>query len=161
MRGALLLIPLLTLSAQETLPELQRALIGSWTGILEYRDYSEPATSTKRVKLPTWLKIETAGADLRFRYVYDDGPTKTVTDTELIRFEPTTARYSVLGDAGKMKDNFSVAGLTDLRQGRGLLTLTGPGTENDAPVNVRTTMRIGRNMLKPHRRRIRVTSPRA
>lgn|SRR5208283_3997898 len=61
--------------------DVQLALIGSWAGILECRYFSEPTTSTKRVKLPTWLDIEPAGADLPFRYIYDDGPAKTVTGT--------------------------------------------------------------------------------
>ena len=36
------------------------ALLGRWTGVLEYRDYSEPATSLKRVELPTWLIVSRA-----------------------------------------------------------------------------------------------------
>ncbi len=33
--------------------DLQPALSGDWVGVLEYRDYSEPAGSTKQVQLPT------------------------------------------------------------------------------------------------------------
>jgi hypothetical protein len=128
--------------------ELQRALVGSWAGTLEYRDFSEPATSTKRVKLPTWLVVEPAGADLRFRYIYDDGPAKTVIETVLIRIDPTAARYAIIDLTGKLEDSYAIAGLADLRQGRGTLTLTGTGTENKATVEVRTTIRIGRNILE-------------
>lgn len=32
---------------------VQQALIGDWAGYLEYRDYSEPPTSAKRVQVPT------------------------------------------------------------------------------------------------------------
>jgi hypothetical protein len=38
--------------------------------------------------------------------------------------------------------------LDQLRQGLGILTLTGAGTENGKPVEVRTTLRIGRNILE-------------
>ena len=41
-----------------------------------------------------------------------------------------------------------MAGLTELRKGRGSLILTGNGTDNDAPVAVRLTIRIGRNILE-------------
>jgi len=50
--------------------KLRGALVGSWVGTLEYRDYSEPATSTKRVKLPTRLTIAPSAADLSFSYIY-------------------------------------------------------------------------------------------
>jgi hypothetical protein len=56
------------LSAQPV-ANLQHAITGAWVGTLEYRDFSEPATSTKRVKLPAWRDVETSGADLRFHYV--------------------------------------------------------------------------------------------
>jgi hypothetical protein len=133
--------------APRSLTEIQHVLLGAWTGTLEYRDFSEPATSTKRVKLPTWLTIESSGADLRFRYVYDDGPAKTVTDTEIIRIDSGAARYQVLGPEGTAKESYAIEGLATLREGKGTLVLTGPGTENGAPVDARTTFRIGRNIL--------------
>ncbi len=130
--------------------ELPNALRGSWAGILEYRDYSEPATSTKRVKLPTWLTIQRAGTsnDLAFYYLYDDGPTKTVTEVSTVRIDAAANRYSILDKAGKVEDSYEIVGLADLRQGRGVLTLTGTGTENNAPASVRTTLRVGRNILE-------------
>ncbi|MGA2134575.1 MAG: hypothetical protein ABSH50_19990 [Bryobacteraceae bacterium] len=128
--------------------EIQQALTGSWVGTLEYRDFSEPGSSTKRVKLPTWLRVEPAGGDLRFRYIYDDGPAKTVTETSLVRIDWGAARYIVLDEAGKVESNYTIAGLDQLRAGRGILTLAGKGIENDAPVDVRSTLRIGRNILE-------------
>lgn len=128
--------------------ELRAALIGSWVGTLEYRDYSEPATSTKRVKLPTWLRVEPAGEDLNFRYRYDDGPSKIVTEISVIRIDSEKNRYSILDRNGKLEDSYTVAGFPELRQGHGILTLTGTGSENKAAVDVRTTIRIGRNILE-------------
>ncbi len=44
-------------SPEPTKSALTQSLVGDWVGVLEYRDYSEPLTSTKRVQLPTWLQI--------------------------------------------------------------------------------------------------------
>jgi hypothetical protein len=123
-------VPLLALAAQgPDLTDVQRALVGSWTGVLEYRDYSEPPTSTKRVKLPTWLTVEADGADLKFNYIYDDGPTKTVTGTDRVHFDPTAAA-------------------AELKAGLGSIVVMGAATENDKPVRSRTTWRIGRNIVE-------------
>ena len=154
MRGFLIAVVLLAFSAltgrlqAQTTAELQQAMVGSWAGTLEYRDFSEPATSAKRVKLPMWLGIEAAGAGLRFSYIYDDGPAKTVTETSLVKIDPATARYNVLDSSGKLESSYAIAGLAQLQQGRGSLTLTGKGTENQVAVDVRTTIRVGRNILE-------------
>ena len=132
MRGFLLVFPLLAASAllcgqaqsssasqssgpSPNISELQRALVGSWAGTLEYRDFSEPAASTKRVKLPTWLSVELAGADLRFSYIYDDGPAKTVAENSLIRIDAAAARCSIVDPSGKLEDSYAIAGLDQLR----------------------------------------------
>jgi hypothetical protein len=128
--------------------ETREALLGAWVGTLEYRDYSEPATSTKRVKLPTWLNVEPAGTDLRFRYVYDDGPAKTVKEVSLIGIDTTGELYTVSDSAGKVEDRYTIVGLAQLRSGHGTLILNGRGTENQVAVVVRTTLRIGRNILE-------------
>ena len=69
----------------QTQHDLNHALLGDWIGVLEYRDYSEPATSTKRVQLPTWLTIAPAGSSQTWHYLYDDGPSKTVEETDTIK----------------------------------------------------------------------------
>jgi hypothetical protein len=129
MRTILLVAPLLALAAQTPdRTDVQNALIGSWTGVLEYRDYSEPPTSTKRVKLPTWLTVEADGADLKFSYVYDDGPNKTVTGTDKVHFDPAV--------------------VATLQAGRGSIVVMGTATENDKPVQTKTPWRIGRNIVE-------------
>jgi hypothetical protein len=147
---AILLIATSSLSAQTTrvLAELESALIGSWAGTLEYRDYSEPAPSSKRVKLPTWLTIEATPDEIRFRYTYDDGPSKTVNELQIVHIDTAAATYQVVGEDGKARERYAIAGLSTLREGRGTLTLTGPGSENNAPVEKRTILRIGRNILE-------------
>ena len=138
MRFFLLLLLASTLTAQSA--DLENALLGKWAGTLEYRDYSEPAGSTKRVKLPTWLAIQKLGEGLQFQYVYDDGPAKTVTETALLRIDGAKAVWG--------KESFAVEGLGKLREGRGTLILRGPGKENDRTVEVRTSVRVGRNILE-------------
>ncbi len=133
---------------QSIATELRGALVGSWVGTLEYRDYSEPATSTKRVKLPTWLTIAPSADDLSFLYIYDDGPAKTVTETSRVNIDDVASRYEVMNAQGKIQESYSIAGLAELRKGHGTLILTGKGTENNVPVAVRLTIRISRNILE-------------
>ena len=128
--------------------EISKALLGLWAGTLEYRDYSEPPTSDKRVKLPTWLKVSEAGDDIRLDYVYDDGPSKTVTESSLVHIDTASAAYTDTSVEGKVQSVYKIAGLDRLNKGRGVLTLTGPGLENRKPVQVRTTLRIGRNIVE-------------
>ncbi len=135
------------------LQELNAAMSGAWTGVLEYRDYSEPATSSKRVKLPTWLRIEVAGGSLQFHYIYDDGPGKTVSSTEVVTVDGARATWTTVAEATKDKPGEKprvevIGGLDKLRDGRGVLALTGPGLENGQPVELRTTVRVGRNLLE-------------
>ena len=126
------MLPIPTLYAQQAASvaqELCAALLGDWTGVLEYRDYSEPPTSTKRVKLPTWLSVSASGSALRFRYTYDDGPGKTVVSTDTVTIDAartlwTTLTEDKLGDRPHVD---AVDGLDKLKSGRGILMLTGPG----------------------------------
>ena len=148
--AATLLIPS-TLAAQSpATPQIQsdlnQALIGNWTGVLEYRDYSEPATSTRRVQLPTWLSITPANSAQTWHYLYDDGPTKTVEESDTVTFDPTTSTYTE-SDNGKSPHTFKVSGYSELRAGRGQLILLGSGTDNNQPSESRITLTIRRNLL--------------
>ena len=120
------------------------ALTGDWVGVLEYRDYQ----SDGRVKLPTWLDVRGEGQGLRFHYVYDDGPTKVVQESELMTFDTVKATYTVLSKPGEAGTVYSIAGLEKLKSGRGTLVLSGAGTENDRAVEVRTTLKIGRTLVE-------------
>lgn len=137
------------------LHDLQSALEGEWTGVLEYRDYGESPTSTKRVKLPTWLSVSKEQESLRFRYIYDDGPAKTVFESDLVTIDTASFTWTITPDNGKdaktpkgKPDVSTVAGLPALRSGRGTLVLTGAGIDNGQPAEIRTTFRIGRNILE-------------
>ncbi len=136
----LLFLTVSCLLRAQTASDFDKAMLGRWVGTLEYRDYSEPAGSTKRVKLPTWLTVERQPAGLQLQYVYDDGPSKTVTETSLLQVDPQKTTWG--------KENFSTEGFEALKEGRGTLMFRGSGTENGKPAEVKTTLRIGRNILE-------------
>ena len=126
---------------------LRQALTGDWVGVLEYRDFSEPVTSTKRVDLPTWLSIAALGESMAWKYTYDDGPTKVLEETDTVTFDPAANSYTESSN-GKPPSVFSVRGYEALKNGRGVLVLHGSGTDNDKPSETRITMTIRRNLLE-------------
>lgn len=128
---------------------LTQALTGDWVGVLEYRDYSEPATSTKRVDLPTWLTISASGktTSTTWSYTYDDGPSKVLQETDTVNFDLATNSYSEASN-GKPASAYTVNGYDTLKDGRGILVLHGAGTDNDKPSETRITMTIRRNLLE-------------
>jgi hypothetical protein len=130
----------------QTQSELRQSLSGQWTGVLEYRDYSEPPTSTKRVQLPTWLTITPSGESLSEHFIYDDGPTKTVEETDLVTLDIAASTYSET-DNGKPAQVYRVTGYDKLKSGRGEIILTATTTDDDKPAETRITLTIRRNLL--------------
>ena len=126
---------------------LEDALSGSWTGYLEYRDYSEPATSTKRVQLPTWLTVTPTSAGLAFRYIYDDGPGKILDERNTVILDPAKATWTEV-EAGHPNQVWHIAGLESLKSGHGTLTLTSTGTDDDKPAELRITLTVRRNLIE-------------
>jgi len=124
--------------------ELDRALVGEWVGVLEYRDYAEPPGSTKRVRLPTWLSITLDGEQQRWHYTYDDGPGKTVEEVDLVTIGEERFIEQQLGKPAR---TYSLSGLANLHGGVGSFELRGEGTDNDQPAEQRVTFSIGRNAL--------------
>ncbi len=132
--------------SQQTGTALQQAMSGEWTGVLEYRDYSEPATSTKRVKLPTWLTIKHNDTGLTLHYVYDDGPNKVVDETLAISFDVASSTLQITNDKGHI-ETYKVDGYDRLRDGRGDLIVLGPTVDNNRPAESRITIGVRRNLL--------------
>ncbi|SEB59848.1 hypothetical protein [Terriglobus roseus] len=130
----------------QPLSELAAALRGSWVGVLEYRDYSEPVGSTKRVDLPTWLTISGDTA-LSWHYIYDDGPTKTVQEDDNVLFDTTKRSFSEASN-GKPAQVFRVDGFEGLKAGRGTLQMVGSGTDSGKPAEIHLTMTVRRNLLE-------------
>jgi hypothetical protein len=123
---------------------LNQNLTGEWVGQLEYRDFQ----SNERVFLPTWLSMTPSadGRAVQLAYVYDDGPTKTVRETSTLTLLPEAKRATLGSDAEA--DTYAVAGLEEFAKlNRGTLVLTGPGKENDKPVDVRITLTLRRNLF--------------
>jgi hypothetical protein len=133
-------------SPSQTQSELNHALAGDWAGFLQYRDYSEPATSIQRVQLPAWLSIAPTSSGQFWHYIYDDGPSKTVEETDLITFHPADSTY-LESVKGKPTETFQVSGYEALRGGLGQLILSGAGTDNDRPSETRVTVTVRRNLI--------------
>jgi hypothetical protein len=118
---------------------------GAWTGQLEYRDFQSDA----QVFLPTWLTIRERPdrTSLELDYVYDDGPNKTVRERMTLALDRAAATARLTSDRDHTSEVYAVEGLEAFaQQGRGTLILTGPGTENDQPVQVRITLTLRRNL---------------
>ncbi len=147
MRAATLLLEVLFLASVCGAQSVQTALIGNWAGYLEYRDYSEPSTSTKRVQLPTWLTVTQAANNLKLHYTYDDGPEKIVVEDEQLAFDLSRNTYTST-EPGHAPDTYNVQGFDALKNGRGTLLLTGTGTDDNRPAERRITLTIRRNLLE-------------
>jgi len=128
-----------------TASSLTAQFAGRWTGQLEYRDFQSDA----QVSLPTWLTIRERPdhASLELDYVYDDGPNKTVRERMILAFDRAASTARMTSDRDHTSEVYAVEGLDAFaKQGRGTLILTGPGTENDKPVQVRITLTLRRNL---------------
>ena len=123
---------------------LHKMFIGKWNGSLEYRDYR----TDQRVTLPTTLevapRVSAEGADLACQYTYDDGPGKIIKSIALVRIEAEPARYSSRAVNGSKRDEYRIIeGLADFQaRGEGTLVMLGTGTENEQPVEVRSTLTL-------------------
>lgn len=146
----LLAVPLVAQAPSSNLAQiesdLRQALLGQWTGVLEYRDYSEPPGSTKRVQLPTWLTVTKEAGVLTEHFVYDDGPGKTVESSQTITLDVGSKTYTEQ-EASKPAQTSRVAGFETLKDGRGEIILLGHGLDNSKLAETRTTLTIRRNLL--------------
>lgn len=136
--------PVATSSASQT--ALIQALQGRWVGVLDYRDYSEPPTSEKRVHLPTWLTIAPATEGISCNYAYDDGPNKILFNHSALVIDLPSRTYKVLG-TDAVNESYTITNPEALHDGRGTLTLTGQGADNNKPAEIRATWTIRRNLL--------------
>jgi hypothetical protein len=100
--------------------------------------------------LPTWLEVKPAsdGRSLQLTYTYDDGPAKTVTERSTVNIDPAAHRFTITSDRDHSTENYQIAGLDSLQDGRGQFILTGSGTENGKTVEVRINVTIRRNLYQ-------------
>jgi len=127
--------------------DVGRALQGNWAGYLEYRDYSEPPASTKRVQLPTWLTVSQTSTGLSLHYIYDDGPGKVVDETEQIVFDVQHG-ICTIEESAHSAEVYHVEGFKSLRAGLGVLNMTGTGRDNDKSAEECIALTIRRNIVE-------------
>lgn len=148
---ALLGAPLLALSptraARPTRAALYSAMTGSWTGALEYKDYSNPK---RRVTLPTKLAIALApdSSALLMHYVYDDGPGKIVEDDDRFVANATvsTIAWGGLKTVAQQYTVRDAAGASP--SGRIAIVLQGEGKDDNKPATIRETITISKDSLR-------------
>ncbi len=122
--------------------ELYRALVGEWTGTLEYKDYRNP---DRRVTLPTTLSVTWAAdsSDVQMYFVYDDGPGKTVTSRDRFVADPPLTAVEWGGVTDSLPQRFTVVSRTADAATRGqTLVLEGMGEDDDAPALFRETLTL-------------------
>jgi hypothetical protein len=122
------------------------SMLGHWVGFLEYRDYSEPPASSKRVQLPTWLYIRPAPEGTLFDYTFDDGPAKVLHDHSTLVLNIPAATVRFIGTDSPIED-FTIVDSSKLKDGRGEITLTGVVKDNNKPADLRRVMMIHRNLI--------------
>jgi hypothetical protein len=142
MSSHVLLLLLCTFADEPSASAVLRPFAGSWTGTLEYRDYSSDARST----LPTTVssRLESEGKSLALDFVYDEGNGQSVKNEDRIRIDlgAKTFDWGPRDKPGKV-NHYTVTGFDELAaQGSGKLILTGTGEENGKPVAVRETITL-------------------
>lgn len=109
---------------------LTAALAGTWAGTLDYRDYGNDG----RVTLPTLMQAQ----GLSIAWTFDDGPGKTVKDSEAWAFSPDGKTLTIT--SGRRSETMAVAELRRSPAGALTLVADGTGTENGRTVMVRTIL---------------------
>ena len=127
--------------AAEPSPDLAKVYAswtGQWTGVLEYRDYQPPHG---RVALPTTLSVTPApdAPALILRFVYDDGPHKTVKSTSRLTLD-LIARRLTWSDEGKPATAEDTFTLTEASANGDRLVFSGEAMDDNKPSRVRYTI---------------------
>ena len=87
------------------------------------------------------------GRSVTLSYIYDDGPTKTVRDQTTLSLDPGAAT-ATFTSSSEPATTYAVTGFDAfIKLNRGTLVLTGKGTENKQPVDVRITLTLRRNLF--------------
>ncbi len=149
--AALLGAPLLALSptraARPTRAALYAAMAGSWTGALEYKDYSNPK---RRVTLPTKLAITLApdSSALLMHYVYDDGPGKIVEDDDRFVANATVSTIAWGGLKSAAQQYVVSDAVGAATAGRIAIVLQGEGMDDNKPATIRETITLSADSLR-------------
>jgi hypothetical protein len=114
------------------------ALAGTWAGTLDYRDYGNDG----RVTLPTLM----TASGLAIAWTFDDGPGKTVRDSERWAFSPDGKTLTIT--SGHSAETMAVVELRRTAAGAVTLVADGSGRENGQQVMVRTILTRDNDMLR-------------
>lgn len=146
LRATAVLLTLLAAPAPSVRDTLYPQLAGSWKGSLEYKDYQPPYG---RVRLPTVATVEVSGdrSSLLFHFTYDDGPGKTVNDTDRFTLDASGDGVTWGALSEKMPQRFVVKALI-ATAGITTLTLEGEGSDDDRPASIRETLTVGPDSLQ-------------
>ena len=124
--------------------QLYGALAGSWRGTLEYRDYKDPS---RRTTLPTLLEATRADESVTLAMTYDDGPNKTVKESDRLTLDATGK--SLTWSSGSTSQRYTVRSFEAPRPGHALrLVLEGEGSDDDKPATIRETLVVGLNRMQ-------------
>ena len=117
---------------------LTTALAGTWAGTLDYRDYGNDG----RVTLPTLMNA----TGLAISWTFDDGPGKTVRNSERWAFSPDGKTVAIT--SGNSAETMAVVELRRTAAGAVTLVADGMGRENGQQVMVRTILTRDKDMLR-------------
>jgi len=135
------------LAAQRITPaQLHGALIGRWTGTLEYKDYSPPYG---RVTLPTIFEIAPRkDGGVMLHAIYDDGPGKTVTSDDRFILSADGATLDWTGTKEKTPEIFRVLVLSrDVSTQEIRLVGEWEGADDNKPATIRETITLAASAL--------------
>jgi hypothetical protein len=128
--------------------QLYGALVGRWEGTLEYKDYKD---ASRRVTLPTVLEVVRSAdsGSVTLQMTYDDGPGKTVKETDRFVIDAAGKTVTWSGGSGGAAQHFVVRSFEAPRPGQALrLVLEGDGSDDDKSATIRETFVIGLNKLQ-------------
>lgn len=121
---------------------LLAAMQGRWTGALEYVDYQPPHAM---VRLPTRLLVTAeAPRAVRLDFTYDDGPGKTVRESESFALDDgaTGVTWGAVKQPADARARYSVQGLRRLPGGALELVCERQGEDGHKPATIRETLRL-------------------
>ena len=129
------------------LEKVYKSFVGNWTGELEIRDL----LSDQRAKLPAWLDVTLSpdGRGLQFHFIYDDGSNTALEEVWAVTIDPQISMFTVSSDREKSKNTYLMTGFDKFSSaGYGTLQMTGSATEYDKKVDLRITIKLGRNFYR-------------
>jgi hypothetical protein len=122
------------------------ALIGEWTGTLEYRDYQPPHG---RVTLPTTATIGwmTDSSAVLIAFTFDDGPGKTVKSLETLQANESldTLTWQSVGDSER--NPLLVREVRRIPGDTLIIIAEQVGRDDDRPALIRETFTITANSI--------------